>query len=115
MKTLDNETMKVTLETNRRYDMIEMHLFDTDAREERALCGIDTSADDRRGVNGYLDDRFYGHSFGTVCEGCKALVSPFVENVIREMEAEGLLDEADKYRQLADTLLRETGLGPCSG
>ena len=115
MKTRGDETMKATLETNGRYEVREMHLFDTDAREEKALCGVDTSADELRGVDGYLEDRLYGSSVGTVCEGCKALAAPFAVKRIRGMEAEGLLDEAEEYRQLADTLLRETGLGPGSG
>ena len=115
MKTRDDETMKVTLETNRRYEVGEMHLFDTDAREEKALCGVDTSADDRRGVNGYLEDRLYAVSVGVVCEGCKALAVPFAVNLTRDLEAEGRLDEAEEYRKLADTLLQETGLAPSSG
>ena len=115
MKNRDDEIMKVTLETNGRCEVREMHLFDTDAREEKALCGVDTSADERRGVDGYLEDRLYGVSVGVVCERCKAPAAPFAVNLIRDLEAEGLPDEADEYRQLADTLLRETGLGPCSG
>ena len=109
MKARGEESLTVTVKTNRRREVMEMHLFDTDAREEKALCEVDTSADDRRGVNGYLEDRLYGPSVGTVCEGCKALSVPFALNITRDLEAEGLLDEADKYRQLADTLLRETG------
>ena len=115
MNDRNDETMKVTLETNRRYEVREMHLFDTDAREEKALCGVDTSADELRGVDGYLEDRLYGSSFGIVCERCKALAVPFAVNSIRDLDTEGLLDEAEEYRQLADTLLRETGLAPSSG
>ena len=115
MKNRNDETMKVTLETNRRYEVREMHLFDTDASEEKALCGVDASADDRRGVGGYLESRLYGLWVGTICEGCKALAVPFAVNLTRDLEAEGRLDEAEEYRQLADTLLRETGVGPCSG
>ena len=115
MKNRDDENMKVTLETDRRCEMREMHLFDTDTREEKALWGVDASADDQRGVDGYLGDRMKGVSVGAVCEGCKALAAPFAVNLIRDLEAEGLLDEADEYRQLADTLLRETGLAPFSG
>ena len=89
---------------------MEMHLFDTDATEEKALCGANTSADDRRGVNGYLEDRLYGNSVGIVCERCKPLAVPFVLNLSRAPEAEGLLDEAEEYRELADRLARETGL-----
>ena len=36
---------------------------------------------------------------------------PFALNVTSDLETEGMVDEADEYRQLADTLLRETGLG----
>ena len=65
----------------------------------------------RRGVGGYLESRLYGLRVGTICEGCKALAIPFAANLTRDLEAEGLVDQADEYRQLADTLLRETGLG----
>ena len=115
MKNREDRTLKATPETNSRYESTEFHLFGTDATEEKALCGADTSADYRRGVGGYLEDRLYGSSVGTVCEGCKALAAPFAVKRIRGMEAEGLLDEAEEYRQIADTLLRETGLGPSSG
>ena len=53
----------------------------------------------------------YGLSVGTLCEGGKALAIPFAEKLIRDLEAEGLVEsssEAEEYRQLADTLLRET-------
>ena len=43
-------------ETNSRYEVREMHLFDTDAREEKAMWGVETFADDRRSVNDYLED-----------------------------------------------------------
>ena len=66
MKNRDEETMKVTLENTRRYEVREMHLFDTDAREEKALCRLDTSADELRGVDGYLKDRLYGVSVDAV-------------------------------------------------
>ena len=103
--------MKATPETNSRYESTEFHLFDNDATEEKALCGADTSADYRRGVGGYLESRLHGLWVVTICEGCKALAIPFAANLTRDLEAEGLLDEAEEYRQLADTLLRETGLG----
>ena len=57
----------------------------------------------------------YGLWVGTICEGCKALAIPFAANLTRDLEAEGLMDEADEYRQLVDRLLRETGLGRFSG
>ena len=51
----------------------------------------------------------YGLSVGTLCEGCKAQAVPFAANLTRDLEADGLVDEAEEHRQLADTLLRETG------
>ena len=115
MKTRDDDTMKVTLETNRRCEVMEMHLFDDNARKENALCGADTSADELRSVDGYLDDRLYGSLVDTVCEGCKVLAAPFAGNLIRHLEGEGRVEEAEEYRQLASTLLRETGPAPSSG
>ena len=81
----------------------------------RPWCGVNVSADDLRGVDGYLEDRLYGVSVGVVCEVCKALAIPFAVNLTRDLESEGRLDEANEYRRLADTLLRETGLGRFSG
>ena len=111
MNDRNDKTMKATLETNGRCEVREMHLFDTDATEEEALCGAETSADDRRGVNGYLEDRLDGNWIGTVCEGCKSVAAPFAVNRSRDLEAGDPLDKAEEYRQLAETLLRETGLG----
>ena len=107
MKNRDDRILKATPETNSRYESTEFHLFDTDATEEKALCG----ADCRRVVDGYLESRLCGLWVGTICEGCKALATPFALNITCDLETEGLVDEADEYRQLADTLLRETGLG----
>ena len=119
MNVHDDRALKVTPETRRRYEMmrrklVKMLLFGTYADDERALCGADTSSDELRGVNGYLEDRLYGLPVGTVCEGCKALAVPFAESLIRDLEAGGRVDEAEEYRQLADTLARETGLDRCA-
>ena len=92
--------------------MIEMHLFDENASREQAHCGADTSVDNRRGVNDYLEYRLDG---GNVCEGCKPLAIQFAKKLAWDLEAEGRWDEAEEYRQLVDTLLRETGLAPSSG
>ena len=62
MKNREDRTLKATQETNSRYESTEFHLFDTDATEEKARCGADTSADYRRGVGGYLESRLHGHS-----------------------------------------------------
>ena len=45
---------------------------------------------------------------GTVCEGCKPLAVSFAENRVRDLEADGLVDEVEEFRNLADTLRRET-------
>ena len=87
---------------------MEMHLFDEDAREEMALCGVGSSADFRRSVNGYLEDRLNEADVGTVCEGCKGRTIPFAQSMTRDLEIDGLLDEAGKYHELVEILLRET-------
>ena len=115
MNVHDDSTMKVTPETRRRYEMmrreqIEIHLFGTHAVEEKAHCGEDTSANDRMSEGYYMEGRKDGLEVGTVCERCKAMAVPFAMSLTRDLEAEGLLDEAEEYRRLADTLLRETGL-----
>ena len=91
---------------------MEMHLFDENEARERALCGADAPADDRRGVNGYLEDRLYGNPVGVVCEGCKSRSAPFAVKTSRDLEDEGLPDEAQRYRELARMLWNETGPKP---
>ena len=91
---------------------MEMHLFDENAALERALCGTDASTDDLRGVNGYLEDRLYGNPVGVVCEGCKSRSAPFAVKTGCDLEAEGLTDEAQRYRELARMLWKETGPKP---
>ena len=108
MKNRDDWTFELKRQNNGKYETWEQHLFDTDAREEEALCGVDTSADDRIGVDYYVDSRKNGLPVGTVCEGCKALAVPYAVNLIRDLEADCRVDDAGEYRQLADTLLRET-------
>ena len=97
-----------------RREQTEMHLFDPIAAEEKADCGEDASVHGRMSVDYYVERRKDGLDVGTVCERCKALAVPFALSVGRDLEAEGRLDEADEYRGLADILLRETGLGPCT-
>ena len=91
---------------------MEMHLFDENAARERALCGADASTDDLRGVNGYLEDRLYGNPVGVVCEGCKSRAAPFAVELSRDLEAEGLPEEAEEYREIARMLWKETGPKP---
>ena len=101
--------MTLTVETDRRCEVNEMHLFDENASRERALRGAASAADGRRSVERLPGGPEGGHSVGTVCEGCKTLVMPFARGrSIADLEADGRVDEAEEYRRLADMLLRET-------
>ena len=57
------------------HDVIDMHLFDEDADEEKALCGAETSYN-VMGVPGYLEDRVHGLWVRSICQECKALAVP---------------------------------------
>ncbi len=98
---------------------MEMHLFDENAPEEEALCGVETSREERMSVEYYLEDRVHGASVGNVCQECKTLAAPLagkvIEAAIEEHEAEGRFDVAEDYRELAQTLARETGQNPPGG
>ena len=69
MEATRGRSYEPELDGTRRREMIEMHLFDDDAAEEKALCEADTSDDDRRSAMCYLEDRLHGAWVGTVCEG----------------------------------------------
>ena len=112
MKLEVSKDIGAKLEDVRRRNVIEMHLVDRNARRERALCGADTSDDERMGVACYLEMRKDGFGVGTVCEGCKARAIPFAVDLAQDLETDGLLDEAEEYRQLVRTLSRETGQSP---
>ena len=96
-------------ETNREFELNEQHLFDENADNERAFCGAATSAVPRVSVAYYLEQRKKGIDVGTVCEWCKAFAPPFALRLSRDLEDEGMLDDAEEYRRLADTLREETG------
>ena len=98
-------------DTERNCELIEMHLFDADAREEEALCGAEVSVLDLTTVQDYLERRRHLLSLPTVCGGCKGLAIPFARMRGSAVEAEGTTDEAEAYRHLADTLSRETDPG----
>lgn len=97
------------LESPRRFRVTVMHLFGEDEAEEKSLCGAETSADNRRSVNFYLEDRLHGAVVGIVCEGCKVSAPEFAIRLAQDLEAEGLADEAEDYRRLARTLMKEIG------
>ena len=92
----------------------EMHLFDSDAAEEKSLCGEESSSIERMSVEYYLEERLCGRPVGTVCERCKTLAMPLAEVVIidkaLELEDEGRLGDAEDCRELLNRLARETGL-----
>ena len=90
--------------------MIERHLSDTEADEEKPRCGADNSDSELIAAVYYLEDRLRDRPVGTVCEACKVEAVPFAVDISGELEAEGLLDEAADYRKLADRLAREAGL-----
>ena len=104
-------TPKLKTEANGRYEMETMHLFDTQADEEKALCGANVPADDLTGVDDYVERRKDGLPVGTVCERCKTLAMPFAEAIIEDMaealEDEGRLGEAEDCRELLKRLARE--------
>ena len=106
-------------ETCRNYGVMEMHLFDDNAPVEEALCGVDTVGEESRSVRFYLEDRVRGPSVGNVCQECKALAVPLageiIEVAVEEHEAKGRFDVAEDYRELAQTLARETGQNPPGG
>ncbi len=79
-----DDTLNPRLETERRYEVIEMHLSDTNAVVPKALCGADT-AHDLRDLKGYLEDRLYEVPVGTVCQDCKALAMPHAEVILEAM------------------------------
>ena len=107
-------TPKLKIETNGRYEMKAMHLMDTQADEEKALCGANVPADDLTGVDNYMERRKDGLPVGTVCQDCKALAMPLAEAIIEEMaqdlEDEGRLGDAEDCRELLNRLARESGL-----
>ena len=120
MNPSNHEGIEQLTDTERRYEpmrykAMEMHLFNEDADEEKALCGADT-ADGLIGVPGYLEDRVHGLWVGNICQECKVVALPLAEEIIERMvedlEAEGRLDIAEDYRELGKTLAKETGQNP---
>ena len=109
MTTNGDGSLTWAAEANGRYEVNEQHLFDENARSERAFCGTDSSTDYRVSVGYYMEQRKNGLEVGSVCESCKAFAPPFALRLSRDLEAEGMLDEAEEYRRFAETLQKETG------
>ena len=112
VKTTDDRSFEMSPETNRRHQVMEMHPVNRREGDERPPCGAQVSDDERVDVEDYLEGRKDGIDVGTVCEKCKAHAVSFAVIEARDLEDEGLLDEAEEYRQLAETLVRETGWKP---
>ena len=119
MRVAGDKTLKMNPETGRRIEdvrteVMEMHLFDVDADEEKALCGGDPSSIELMSVGYYLEERLPRRPVGTVCERCKTLAMPLAEFILEDMaedlEDEGLLGDADDCRELLNRLAMETGL-----
>lgn len=89
--------------------VFEMHLFDSDARGEEALCGTEVSVFNLTTVQDYLRRKGHDLSLPTVCNRCKVSAIPFARMRRSALLDEGLTGEAEVYRWLADTLSRETG------
>ncbi len=68
-----------------------------------------TSTSWERGMASLSDFSAYDVPVGLVCECCKTPAPQFAMELAQDLEAEGLLDEAEDYHQLAQTLLEETG------
>ena len=101
MKTTEDKGVEETPKTNRRYEMTTMHLFDTEAREEKPLCGSDVPVIDLIGVDYYLERREEGLPVGTVCEDCKAELVRLIEKRCRESKADAgvCLAKAERLRK----------------
>ena len=94
-----------------RSNLIEMHLFDENAMEEKALCRNDVSVHDLITVQGHLERRRHELSLSTVCNACKGPAVEFARMRSAELADRGKTDEAEAYRRLAVTLSRETDPG----
>ena len=109
MNLEDTRGFETKPETSRGDEVIEMHLVDRKAGREGAFCGADASDDELMGVDYYLEMRKDGFGVGTVCEGCKVPAPRFAMKLAHDLEAQDLVEDAEDYRQLAQTLLQETG------
>ena len=91
------------IQTNGRYEMETMHLFDTEAGEEKALCEVDAPIDDLMGESEYLERRMDELPVRNICEPCKVPALQWAENRVWKLEADAgeLLDSADEHKRMA--------------
>lgn len=86
MTAANSKTVKLNPRTERqneamRTELMEMHLLDLEAVEEKPLYGENSSPNELMGVAYYLEMRKYDFGVGTVCERCKALATPFAVHI----------------------------------
>ena len=108
METTRDRDLETRPYTEGRCELTEMHLFDAEVREEMAMCGADASVHDLTAVQDYLERRRHDLSIPTVCNRCKVSAIRFARMRHSALADEGMSDEAETYRQLADMLSRET-------
>ena len=96
---------KLTTPTSRRNDVIEMHLMDAWANEEKALCNTDVSAHALTGVQDYLERRMTDLPIPPICSGCKTLAVQWAESHLLDLEAdaEQVRTNAEEVRSMAES------------
>ena len=65
-----------------------MHLFDSDAHDEEALCRAESSVHSRTILQDYLERRRDDLPVPTTCEPCKAFAVSWIENRCRQIDAD---------------------------
>ena len=108
METTTGTDPQTRPDTEGRCELIEIHLFDQHAREEKALCKADASVHDLITVQYYLERRRHELSLPTVCNACKGPAVEFARMRGSALADDGMSYEAESYRRLADTLSGET-------
>ena len=88
MKDIDDGTIEVNMNTYGRHEMIEVHLFDSDARDEEALCRAESSVHSRTILQDYLERRRNELTVPTTCDPCKALAASWIEKRCRQLDAD---------------------------
>lgn len=96
---------RLTTPTIRRNDVIEMHLMDAGANEEKALCNTDVSVHVLTGVQDYLERRRTDLPIPPLCFGCKALAVQWAESHLLDLEAdaEQVRTNAEEVRGMAES------------
>ena len=71
METTTGTDLETRPDTEGRCELIEIHLFDANAREEKALCPTEVSVHDLTTVQHYLERGRDDLSLPTVCNRCR--------------------------------------------